>query len=79
MEKLEIEKSKEERIRKRWDSMMREEKEKVLEQINQKIEYQFDEKFWSTMPFEKLPFMLKNLIKARLKVNKNLDKWLDKG
>lgn len=71
-------------IKKIWDSLVREEKEKILYKINEEVEYyQYNEKFWSTVPFEKLPFVLKNLVKAKLRTKvgkqKNLINSLQKN
>ncbi|MCS7134394.1 MAG: hypothetical protein NZ889_00845 [Candidatus Pacearchaeota archaeon] len=54
-------------VEKFWNEMTKEEREKILEKINQNSDYEWNLKFWSLQQFEKLPPMLQKEVNKKMK------------
>lgn len=57
----------------RWNNLSKEEKRKMIEKINQDVDYKWDPRFWPEVAFQSLPPVLRSLVKKysrKLKENR---------
>lgn len=63
----EAEKIANKKLEKKWQNLSRNEKQKIIEKINQTTTYQWEPSFWPTVAFKTLPPVLRQLIKKYIK------------